>query len=142
MKKQNGFTLLEILIVLGIVSVLILLSSPLYFSSLDKQQETQFLETLKFDVLYSQSLSISSSHQATVIEFTESDYTIRDRTNKTLIRRNVPSGSSIDYRTSRQISFNNHGTVRKPGTITLKTKHDKYKIVFPLGKARCYIEKQ
>lgn len=142
MKKQNGFTLLEVLIVLGIWSVLILLSSPLHFASLDKQQETQFLETLKFDVLYIQSLSIGSSYQATVIEFTENDYTISDRTGKTLIRRKAPSGSSIKYRTSRQISFNNHGSVRKPGTITLETKYDKYKIVFPLGKARCYIEKQ
>src|SRR5690625_2676230 len=142
MKKLNGFTLLEVLIVLGIWSVLILLSAPLHFSSLDKQQETQFLETLKFDVLYSQSLSIGSSYHATVIEFTESDYTILDRTSKTLIRRKAPSGSSIKYRNNRQISFNNHGSIRKPGTITLETKHDKYKIVFPLGKARCYIEKQ
>src|SRR5699024_6395743 len=133
---------LEILIVLGIWSVFILLSAPLHFSSLDKQQEKQFMNTLKFDVLYIQSLSICSSDQATIIDFTESDYTFLDRTDKTIIRRKVPSGSSFDYRTSRQISFNNHGSVRNPGIITLETKHDKYKIVFPLIKARCYIEEQ
>lgn len=142
MKKKNGFTLLEMLVVLSLWSVLILLSVPLNFANLEKQQDKQFLETFKFDVMYIQSLSIGSPHQATVIEFTESDYTVIDRTGKILLKRKVPSGSTLKYRTNRQISFNNHGSIRKAGTITFESKHDNYKIVFPLGKARCYIEKQ
>lgn len=143
MARKNGFTLLEVLIVLAMWSIFILLSAPLHFSSLNKQQEKQFLETLEFDVLYAQNLAIGSPNHTVAILFREDSYSIVMRDGeKKLLERKVPPDSMIDPRTHKQISFNEHGSIRKPGTIAFKTKNTSYNIIFPLGKARCYIAEQ
>lgn len=143
MIKQNGFTLLEMLVVLGMWSILILLSAPILFSSLDKQQEKQFLETLQSDVLYVQSMSIGSPEKNIVIRFNKNQYSILDNlTRESFITRELPADYVLDSRTAKNISFNKRGNISKPGTIALKTKRTKYNIVFPLGKARCYIAQQ
>lgn len=143
MIRKNGFTLLEMLIVLGMWSILILLSAPLLFSSIDKQQEKHFLDTLESDVLYVQNMSIGSPEKNIVLRFNKNQYTIYDNlTNESFITRELPPDYVLDPRTARNISFNKRGSISKPGTIALKTKRASYKIVFPLGKARCYIAKQ
>ncbi|WP_404453002.1 prepilin-type N-terminal cleavage/methylation domain-containing protein [Virgibacillus necropolis] len=60
MKIKNGFTLIEVIFVLGVLSILLLLSTPIKVSILDNQKEKQFLTTFENDILYMQSLSYLS----------------------------------------------------------------------------------
>lgn len=144
MKKNNGFTLIEVIFVLGVLTVLLLLSAPIKVSILDNKEEQQFLTTLENDLLYMQSISFRSTDHIWM-KIQPDSYTIFSSVynSKTLLRRNIPTNWTIDLRTIQGgvISFNRYGTIREPGTIHLSTNKSTYRIVFPFGKGRCYIEK-
>ncbi|WP_106497155.1 competence type IV pilus minor pilin ComGD [Lentibacillus sp. Marseille-P4043] len=139
--KTNGFTLLEVIFILGIWSLLILLSLPIQFSLLDKQEAEQFFRTFESDLLYMQNMSFASDDNFRLsIDAENNRYTIYSRTNEKVIERTIPKEWKIDKRTlQKPISFNKLGTIRTPGTLEIITKKQEYKIIFPLGKGRYYI---
>lgn len=139
--NKNGFTLIEMLFVLGILSVLLLVTVPLNIQTLDKQRTKQFLDTFEFDVLYIQSLTSTSDESEPIrIRFHDDHYKIRQG-RKTLTIRSYPSGLTLDKRTGDTITFSNSGTILDPRTLKVKANDGDYHIVFPLGKGRCYIVK-
>ncbi|WP_077326957.1 competence type IV pilus minor pilin ComGD [Virgibacillus siamensis] len=141
MSGKNGFTLLEVLFVLAILSVLLLLSGPIHVSTLEKQAEKQFLNTLEMDIFYLQNLSYGS-RGAYRIEFADSKgYTIKDVKN-VIVRREVPEGWQIDHTTFPIISFNHDGLINQPGSLFIHAKRNTYKLICPFGKGRCYVAKQ
>ncbi|MDY0396677.1 type II secretion system protein [Virgibacillus halophilus] len=73
---SNGFTLLETIFVLGILSLFLVLAIPLSWTFLQKQQEKQFIDTLQSDLLLIQSLSAQEDDQIKII-FHETDYTVQ-----------------------------------------------------------------
>ena len=144
MRNNHGFTLIEVIFVLGVLSILLLLSAPLKVSILDNQKEEQFLTTFQNDLLYMQSISYLSKEYIGM-EIKADHYTIitDGHENNIAVRRSIPADWDFDLRTFKTglISFNRNGTIRTPGNIHLTTNNASYKIVFPLGKGRCYIEK-
>ncbi|MFZ3577851.1 competence type IV pilus minor pilin ComGD [Virgibacillus sp. DJP39] len=142
MQTKNGFTLLEMILVLGVVSALLLLSTPVMVSLLENQKDEQFLTTFENDVLYMQSISYLSKDYIGIKIYSDNYTILEGHTNTILKRRAIPPGWSFDLRTLKElISFNQNGTIRQSGTIYLTTTNNSYKIVFPPGKGRCYIEK-
>ncbi|WP_161493847.1 competence type IV pilus minor pilin ComGD [Virgibacillus necropolis] len=144
MQNKNGFTLIEILFVMGVLSLLLLLSAPIKVSILDNQKEEQFLTTLENDLLYMQSISYLSTDNIIMTFETNNYFVSSGHGSKVLLRRSIPDEWKFDLRTFQEegsISFNANGTIRKPGNLLLTTNKSSYKIVFPLGKGRCYIEK-
>lgn len=142
--KKNGFTLLEVIFALGIWSLLILLTVPIQFSILDRQEEEQFFRTFESDILYMQSMSYASpDYIRLVMDAENNSYEIKGLPNKNAIKRTFPSDWEIKIQTLQKIiSFNKLGTIKHPGTMKIMTTSATYKIIFPLGKGRCYIEKQ
>lgn len=138
--RKNGFTLLEMLFVLGILSILLFISIPLNIATLEKQQIEQFFNTFESDVLYIQSTT-TSSNKPVKIRFMEDRYKIRQSNHAPLAIRNYPEGLKMDWRKKPYLVFNETGTVINPRTIKVTTKQGTYNIVFPLGKGRCYIVK-
>ncbi|MYL58265.1 prepilin-type N-terminal cleavage/methylation domain-containing protein, partial [Virgibacillus halodenitrificans] len=57
MANKNGFTLIEMLLVLSIVSILSLLSVTWSLSAISKQEREQFINTLENDTLYIQQVT-------------------------------------------------------------------------------------
>lgn len=141
MIKQHGFSLLEVIFVLAVWSIIILISAPLTYSIIDSQQERQFFTTLQADIFYIQNLAIGSDEYVRIV-FDETNYRIRRNTGKPIAIRHYPKDWKINKRTLDTISFNENGTIRFPGTMSFKTKQETYRVVFPLGKGRGYIEKQ
>lgn len=141
--RKNGFSLLEVVFVLGIWSLLFLLAVPLQYSVLDNQEDEQFLKTFQSDILFLQNISYASSSRIELVfDHTNHCYTIEGLDEGTLLKRSFPAEWDIDERTMKEgISFNNHGTIRKPGRIQIDTPSTSYQIIFPLGKGRCYVEK-
>lgn len=135
--KEQGFTLLEVLFVLSIISIVLVLSAPLHVETLEKQQGRQFLNTFESDVLYIQNKSMNTGKTVDMV-FRENHYSIRVglRTEK---QRSLPPGWEIDASAIPVLSFNSSGTIRWPGTIHFYSKHAAYDVVCPLGKGRCYI---
>lgn len=138
--KNNGFTLIELLMALSIVSVMLLLVVPISLSLLERQQEQQFFQTLEFDILYVQSMAHYET--MTTLVFAEDHYRITGGNQGGTIRRSYPKGVTIDYRTDRDITFEYHGSIRNPRTILIHTNNESYRMIFPFGKGRYYIEKE
>ncbi|ASK63205.1 hypothetical protein CFK37_14135 [Virgibacillus phasianinus] len=145
MDNKNGFTLIEVIFVLGALAILLVLSAPIKFAVLDTQKEQQFLTAFENDLLYMQSISYLSKDKVG-LEIHADYYKIVVTKNykvKDIFQRSIPNDWKFDLLTIQDnfISFNSSGTIRQPGTIRLRTNKSMYKIVFPLGKGRCYIEK-
>ncbi|WP_337019685.1 competence type IV pilus minor pilin ComGD [Oceanobacillus massiliensis] len=138
-QNYNGFTLLEVLFVLAIFSIVLILAPPLNSETLRKQQEKQFLELFKFDVLYIQNLSSMGTGDKVFIRLYSDHYKILRGTRKPIAHRPYPSGLTIDGRGISDISFNEKGTVLHPRKILITTDHTAYDVVFQLGKGRFYI---
>ncbi|MEN1970577.1 competence type IV pilus minor pilin ComGD [Lentibacillus sp. N15] len=142
--KKNGFTLLEIVFVLGIWSILLLLVVPIQFSLLDHQEENQFFQTFQSDILFLQSMAYANTKQVD-LTFDQANhrYTIQFVDGDILRERTYPADWQIEERTiEKNIAFNDRGTVKQPGVISVVTSSARYNITFPLGKGRYYIEKQ
>ena len=135
----NGFTLLEVLFVLALLSIILLLLPPINVEVMEKQQEEQFLETFKFDVLYVQSMSNLITNEEVFIRLYKDNYKILRGSTETIAERTYPPGLVIDSRGNNDISFNSTGTFFYPRTIRITTKHNDYNAVFQLGKGRFYI---
>ncbi|RYG74686.1 prepilin-type N-terminal cleavage/methylation domain-containing protein [Lentibacillus lipolyticus] len=141
MPSKNGFTLVEMLLVLSIWSVLILLTVPTQFQVLEHKTEKQFLNTLEMDLLYVQSLSYNSRAVYRLTFPDDHHYEIRKGFTP-IVERKVPEGWNVQKRTLPEISFNHQGTIRDPGTFSIETTSSTYNIVCPFGKGRCYIDEQ
>lgn len=97
MIAKNGFTLLEILVVLSILSVLILLSTPFNANMLEAKRENEFFKLLKSDMLYAQSLASATDSDVLVsmsFDAENNRYSIiRDRT---VQKRSFPDDWILD----------------------------------------------
>lgn len=134
---EQGFSFLEILFVLSIISILLFLSQPLHISILENQHEKNFLKNLLSDVLYIQNMTVTKAEDAKIV-FLDDHY--RVQVNKNIIHtRSYPSNLSKRKSNLGVISFNEHGTIVQPGTIRLSNDNTTYNIICPLGKGRCYI---
>ncbi|WP_249871107.1 competence type IV pilus minor pilin ComGD [Oceanobacillus saliphilus] len=137
--NSNGFTLIEMLFVVSLLSIILLLFPSLNMESVEKQQEKQFLETLKFDVLYIQNLSNLATDEKLYIRLYEDNYKIIKGVTKPIAERPYPDGMVIDYRGNPDLYFNENGTFLYPRTIRITTKYSVYDMIFQLGKGRFYI---
>ncbi|MFA1821548.1 competence type IV pilus minor pilin ComGD [Virgibacillus oceani] len=139
-KNKNGFTLIEMLIALSIVMIMLLLVVPISLSTLDAAEEEQFLQTLEFDVLYIQSMA--GENLLTSIRFADDHYRIIRGNQEGFIKRDYPKDVTINSRISNEITFDHRGSIRNPRTIEIHTKNASYRMIFPFGKGRYYIEKE
>ncbi|WP_087971669.1 competence type IV pilus minor pilin ComGD [Oceanobacillus rekensis] len=135
----NGFTLLEVLFVLTLLSVVLVLLPPINVDVIAKQQEKQFIETFQFDVLYVQNMSNLITNEEVFIRLYKDNYKILRGSSETIAERTYPPGLVIDPRGNADISFNTSGTFIYPRTIRITTKNNDYNAVFQLGKGRFYI---
>src|SRR5699024_2184960 len=141
--NKNGFTLMEVLLVLSIIVIMLLLVIPLNILLLDKEREKQFIKEFSSDILLMQAYSRTSLLE-TRLKFyqDENKYKIHIGTGKPLVEKEIPEDWVFQIRGyNYEIQFSNSGAVNKLGNIVLKTKHHTYKFIFSLGKGRFRIEK-
>lgn len=141
MDNNRGFTLLEVLIVLGIWSVLMLLVTPFIFEKITEHHEEKFMETLEYDLLYMQRYATLTKGKV-YLHLKEGGYAISESSYKAMIERKMPANWEVGKRTLKSISFDENGRVRQPGNMMIKTGKANYRIVLPLGKGRAYIVKE
>ncbi|RLL48087.1 prepilin-type N-terminal cleavage/methylation domain-containing protein [Oceanobacillus piezotolerans] len=137
MRDSYGFTLLELLLALSILSVFVLITPIIKSTTLEKIRGQQFLELFQSDVMYLQTITATSNEHLR-IQFFQDKY-ILYRGTKAYISRDYPPQWSIDTRGEDKLSFNKSGTVLKPRTIVFSNKEDNYHAIFPFGKGRFYI---
>lgn len=141
MKEIKGFTFIELVFVLFIISLLTFLVIPGLFSTLKKQQTKQFFTTFDADILYIQNSALGTSQHVRIL-FEDDYYVIRNNRTKEAIKRYYPEHISRITKSNNRISFNDSGTIISPTSYRFEDETTTYKIVFPLGKGRHYIEEQ
>lgn len=139
---KNGFTFIELLLVLLITSILTLIGTNLSFATLHKQYEKQFFSTLTEDLRYIQNISISDEQADARIFFDSTFYKITtNQSSSPSLTKSLPKGWKINDGTFKNIIFNSNGTLRHSGTIHIRTPQADFKVVFPLGKGSYYVSK-
>ncbi|RKQ37782.1 competence type IV pilus minor pilin ComGD [Oceanobacillus halophilus] len=134
---KNGFTILEVLFVLAIVTTILLIQPIIPSLTLEKIQVNQFLSVFKSDILYTQNLSTTTEEYVRITLYPD-NYKIQ-RGSTEIASRNYPKGMAIDDRNNAIISFKKTGTIVPRKKIKLTTEHTKHLITFPVGKGGIYI---
>jgi len=143
--RKNGFTLLELLIVLMIVSTLTIVAIPQIDRLKKAKEETHMLEQLTDDLLYAQAYALTHRQSVVVVFYNaQGRYRMTERytLGRVLIDRSLPSPWKIELATLQNpLTFLANGNVNKSGTVLLKNGKTTYKLVFLLGKGRFYVQK-
>lgn len=143
--RQNGFTLLELLIVLLMMTVLITISSSFVYRTVQIDKETAFKKQLTEDLYLAQRTAITQNQTVTVNFYSHSQtYYIglsSGSTGSLLIKRELPSTVQL-LETSTLTSFRilPSGSTNSFGVIRFRINNKPYSIHYYLGKGRFYAE--
>ncbi|CQR46836.1 hypothetical protein BN1058_01112 [Paraliobacillus sp. PM-2] len=142
MIKKNGFSLIELLIVLSILSVLLVIGGSIQLKTYDNYQFNQWYTLFENDILrMQQDAMITKNNLYLLIKSSNNSYEIRKGAfGKPIIKRPIPDQWKVKlYSLDMPLSFSKHGTIRRPGRFQIISKYNKWEIIFPLGKGRCYV---
>ncbi|PAD36906.1 hypothetical protein CHI12_04075 [Terribacillus saccharophilus] len=134
--KEKGFSLLELILVLGIASLLISIGTGVYSHLLVEAEAKQFKKQLEQDLLYLQQYTQFDRSAKLYLE--NDKYQISSsRLKKVLLVQEIPEGYTIKiYPNAMSFGFNQTGTALAPGNFTIRTPAGTDRLVFPLGKGR------
>lgn len=135
--RQHGFTLIEMLFILMVLSILTVLFIPQIVKTIEKQQSIHFFKLFDSDILFIQNQTMNSddTYRITLTK----DYYMIVKENREIEKREYPNHLTLSQRNVR-IYFSKSGTVTSPQTIRFQDRYHTYRVVFPLGKGRHYIE--
>lgn len=142
MKNINGFTLVEMLIVLLIFSLLLLIGGYSVNALRGTLERDVFFNQLEADLYYVQNYAINR-HESVFVQF----YPFYDRytvtsinTKEVLLSRQLPS--SIDMMEGSFTSYiiTPDGNTNKFGTIKFKRNQTEIRLIFNIGRGRFRIE--
>ncbi|MEH7224577.1 competence type IV pilus minor pilin ComGD [Bacillus sp. JJ1566] len=142
---ENGFTLIEALLVLSIImiisSISLLQLRPLH----ESKKMDQFLEQLQNDIFLSQQYAISHS-EPTKLYFSpsESFYRLtRGNSYEVIFLRKVDPDIQIQLISlGANVVFTSNGNIQRSGEIRFRYKESTYIVMFLLGKGRFYVTKR
>lgn len=137
--KKNGFTLLEMLLVLSAISILSVVTYFNLSSIYEKQKMNQFMHQFSQDILFMQQVAMSRHNRHTFRWFpNQASYSITSsgETNPVLVRY-YPSDIQVNVNTfPNPMSYGPDGNINRGGTIIISYKSKTYHVVFQLGRGR------
>lgn len=136
MQKINGFTLLELLIVLTILAVISLLVVPNVYNTWKKQQTKHFLALFDADVFYIQNRGLGNLDNAHIL--LRKDKYIVALEGQQMYIRHYPKHLRYNGRETT-VQFRAGGTINQPTTYQFLDDDMTYNLVFPFGKGRHYV---
>ncbi|MFA9559402.1 competence type IV pilus minor pilin ComGD [Evansella sp. AB-rgal1] len=142
--KDHGYTLLEILVVLFLLSIILLISIPNFTRSINNNDVNYFFEQLEKDLYSTQMKAISESLTLRFLFSNDtSKYTIVQGITP-LEERQFPKGMIVEKGTLglNDLRFLPVGTLSNSGSIFFYYKEDRYELIFQFVRGRFYIEKR
>nr|MBO2506518.1 hypothetical protein [Bacilli bacterium] len=142
MKDEKGFTLLEMLLVLMIVSLIGMIGVTIPVKMTEKMIVEQFFHQLKLDIQMAQMWALENEKGCYVSFSSSNSYRIYHQMNDVLIERKIPDMISInDFSNLSTLSINTRGGVKNFGTITFQTPYGEKSIIINIDKGRIrYVE--
>ncbi|WP_409251340.1 competence type IV pilus minor pilin ComGD [Bacillus sp. SCS-153A] len=140
--KQNGYTMLEMLLVLSISITLLFFASFSLLPFYEKLTRMNFTSLLKSDLYYLQSYAINKREEV-ILQFYPygGKYTGRVRGGESLFVRNLPEGiSQIPNTSLSSITFYPNGNTNRFGTIYYMDGEEQIKVTFQIGQGRFNVQ--
>jgi competence protein ComGD len=146
-RKDGGFTLIEILVVLAVFILIFSLASGLFPHFLKNQETEQFFRQFSDDIHYAQAYAIS--HQQYIEVLIEQSpgkpsekYHISNVMKGMLYERQIPKDILFTPGSMKlRVLYAPNGNITSAGVWYVKSGEDSYKITFNIGKGRFRIEK-
>ncbi|WLR57628.1 competence type IV pilus minor pilin ComGD [Mesobacillus subterraneus] len=143
MNNSDGFTLVEMLIVLSAFLMLTLTSTFLFSPQKDMLEKDLFFSQLRTDLLYSQQYAISHQETITVHIMPENNYYyIRgtDYAAPYLSQRHYSSRIKLKKGTMNLVfHYMPDGNIDSFGSLYVTAGSKKYKLMIQIGKGRFYV---
>ena len=140
--REAGFTMLELLLVLSVVSILTLIILPLGNRWIQKTSEEDALKALVAEIQSLQSYSMAHGVY-TKLDFRDlgrvyvSSAPGRDEFSRTTL----PEGMNVpDWSYLKSVEFHPNGDIRNLGTLTILTETRKVQIKFQFQRGRMLID--
>ncbi|GGE73914.1 competence type IV pilus minor pilin ComGD [Priestia taiwanensis] len=141
--NNKGFTFVEMLLVLFIVSVVSSFVFVNISTAYDKRKIDHFMEQFYIDLLYTQEYAMS--HYVDMkVHLRDGHYEIRGSSyaGPTILKRTYDDGIQVDVMTMQNpIVFKPSGNIERAGSLFVGYKGSRFKVVFQLGRGRVYYEK-
>ncbi|MBO0995254.1 competence type IV pilus minor pilin ComGD [Bacillus sp. SD088] len=141
-QSSKGFTLLEMLIVLSVVSIILLFSIFTYQSFSDMLEKKTFITQLEADLYYAHAYALSRRDKVQ-IQFSsiKKEYKVIDvQSGEIVLERRIPSTIYIQKSNVNSFVINSEGNVSNFGTIIFQQHQHTIKLTFYIGKGRFRIE--
>ncbi|GLC88717.1 competence type IV pilus minor pilin ComGD [Lysinibacillus piscis] len=142
-KSQQGFTLLETLLVLFIMICLSTLIVKFSFSIAEKREIDRFFKQMQLDIQYTQ---IYNMHRREYLEmrFEESarHYGVKKDLYTYVYKRPYPKGVEFAPSPSTIIAirYTNTGSIVNAGTLIFRTPYGTKRVILTLGRGRARVE--
>ncbi|MBB5173106.1 competence type IV pilus minor pilin ComGD [Texcoconibacillus texcoconensis] len=143
MNNNLGYTFLEMLVVLSLLSAMVLVTNVTFHQAAYKKETEHFFEQLETDIRYAQMRAMIGGFRTDILfEPDQNSYRIRQRT--TVIKRaELPDHLQMVRGTfyNEPMSFLANGGVARIGRLVFADEEHEYTLTVLLGKGRFYIEK-
>ncbi len=141
-EKEDGFTLVEVLIVLGCLTLMLTIVNTITWKMFETYGQKVFLNQLEKDIYYAQAYAIENKTHVTLRFSTgQNEYSAYSYTNHTILT--IQKADSLRFKKvgNVTVTYTSSGNIEGPTTIHLTDKSGKtiYKLVFQLGRGRFYI---
>ncbi|WP_188206151.1 competence type IV pilus minor pilin ComGD [Alkalibacillus aidingensis] len=140
--NSKGFTLVEVLIVLSIVTTITYFSLNMFQEIQNKRTINQFFATFEQDIFYIQQYTLLNQSRLT-LTFQPHSHGYRIYDNPLMPAHIVRQfDDTIIFHTTdlnHKIRFNTTGNISQPGSFEVIIHNQTYRITFPFGKGRYYV---
>ncbi|GGL61485.1 prepilin-type N-terminal cleavage/methylation domain-containing protein [Sporolactobacillus putidus] len=140
-RAENGFTVLELLIVVSIACIMAPISFLTFSRLSDAQSMRQFAEEVRETISEAQMEAITESTPITIIFNTDQHFFLVSKRNKTVKKAMDPRIKLYSNVNKSDILISRIGSFSKPGTYTFSMNTIRYNLVLLLGQGRFYIDK-
>ncbi|WP_162595822.1 competence type IV pilus minor pilin ComGD [Bacillus sp. CGMCC 1.16541] len=141
-RNQRGFTLVEMLIVLGVIQVMTSISLLVVQPLIEQYRIQFFLKQLQTDLFYMQQVAMTQTDRATfTFDSTTSTYYAVQR-NEILFEKSYDSSIIISSVSGpNRVRYNSRGNISQGKTFFVRSGDTSYRLVFQIGRGRFYVEK-
>lgn len=139
---NKGFTFIEILIVLTVLSIMLIFSIFILRSYSEYMEKRNFIEQLQADLYYLHAYALNNKEAVTVrFSPTGRQYeALSGRPEETIIKKSIPEAIQIVESNIPVFTITPQGTVSNFGKIVFQHHDTRFSLVFYIGRGRFQIE--
>jgi competence protein ComGD len=141
---QRGFTFMELIIVLLLISSIGAIAYPKFDRFLKNRETEYFIRTFQKDIVHMQQKAINESRIYNLsIDNDKHLYEIRGNGSDHPTKRYFPKHIHFEsFSMLLSVQFNQAGNISRAGTLYIHSANGSYKMVFQIGKGKFYVTKQ